>query len=136
MYISCKEALALERSKVDSLNKALAEEQWEHALTRKANVALNDKYCGLVGRNEHLEQQYNLLWESTSHSSNAKDTTSPSTSQGCGKCYNLDLNIYFTNTANMEAMKKEIARLNAMLGERCTQDKKSASGKENQPKRP
>jgi hypothetical protein len=44
--------------------------------------------------------------------SKAKDTSTPSTSQGCGKCYNLDLNAYFTNLANMEAMRKEIARLN------------------------
>ena len=36
----------------------------------------------------------------------------------------------------MEAMKREIARLNAMLSERCMKDKRAASGKENQPKRP
>jgi hypothetical protein len=36
----------------------------------------------------------------------------------------------------MKAMKKEIARLNAMLSERCKKDKRVASGKENQPKRP
>ena len=65
MYISCKEALALERSKVDSLNKALAEEQREHVLTKKANIALNDKYCVLVEKHNKLEKQYNLLCEST-----------------------------------------------------------------------
>jgi hypothetical protein len=59
--------------------------------------------------------QYNLLWESTSHPSKAKDTSTPSTSQDCGKCYNVDLNVYSINLANMEAMKKEIIRLNAML---------------------
>jgi hypothetical protein len=64
------------------------------------------------------------------------DTSNPSTSQGCGKCYNLDLNVYSTNLANMEVMKKEIARLNAMLSKRCMKDKKAASDKENQPKRP
>lgn len=47
MYIACKEALVIERSEVDSLRKALAKEQVEHALTRKANVALNEKYCDL-----------------------------------------------------------------------------------------
>jgi hypothetical protein len=36
----------------------------------------------------------------------------------------------------MEAMKKKIVRLNAMLGERCMKNKRAASGKENQPKRP
>jgi hypothetical protein len=52
------------------------------------------------------------------------------------KCYNLDLNLYSTNLANMEAIKKEIARLNAMLGKRCMEGKKAASGKDNQPKKP
>lgn len=32
---------------MDSLRKALAKEQVEHALTMKANVALNEKYCDL-----------------------------------------------------------------------------------------
>jgi hypothetical protein len=36
----------------------------------------------------------------------------------------------------METMKREIARLNAMLSERCMKDKRAVSGKENQPKRP
>jgi hypothetical protein len=45
MYVANKEALALERSEVASLHKALAKEQEDHALTKKANVALNEKYC-------------------------------------------------------------------------------------------
>jgi hypothetical protein len=47
------------------------------------------------------------------------DNSTPSTSQGCGKCYNIDLNVYFTNLANMEAMKKEIARLNELVNKGC-----------------
>jgi hypothetical protein len=41
MYIANKEALALERSEVTSLRKALAKEQEDHALTKKANIILN-----------------------------------------------------------------------------------------------
>jgi hypothetical protein len=36
----------------------------------------------------------------------------------------------------MKAMKKEIARLNAMLGKRCMEGKKVASDKDDQPKKP
>ena len=70
-----------------------------------------------------------LLWESTPQPSNAKDTSTPSTSQGCGKCYNLDLNAYSANRANMEAMKKEIARLNEIIGKGCTVDKAQTNDK-------
>ena len=60
--------------------------------------------------------QYSILWDSNSHLTKAKETSTPSTSQGCGKCFNPDLNAYSTNLANMEAMRKEIARLNDVIG--------------------
>ena len=45
------------------------------------------------------------------------------------KCFNLDLNAYSTNLANMVAMRKEIARLNEIIekgwmGEIQSNDKK------------
>lgn len=104
MYIASKETLAIKRSEVDSLHKALVKEQAEHALTRKTNVAINDKYYVLNEKHKELELQYSLVWEIISQPSIAKDISTPSTCQGCGKCCNLDLNIYSTNLANMEAM--------------------------------
>jgi hypothetical protein len=62
----------LETSEVDSLNKALAEQR-EHALTKKTNIALNDKYCVLVEKHNKLEEQYSFLWESTSQPSNTEE---------------------------------------------------------------
>jgi hypothetical protein len=59
-----------------------------------------------------------------------KDTSTPSTSQGCGKCYNIDLNAYSTNLANMEAMRKEIARLNEIIAKGCLSGKAQVSHKE------
>ena len=40
LNIASKEALALERSEVESLRKALAKEQEDHTITKKANKAL------------------------------------------------------------------------------------------------
>ena len=40
LYIASKKALALERSEVESLCKALAKEQEDHAIIKKANKAL------------------------------------------------------------------------------------------------
>ena len=108
LYIASKEALALKRSEVESLRKALDKEQEDHAITKKANKALKKKYCDLDKKHKELELQYNILWDSNSHLSKAKDTSTPSTSQGCGKYYNLDLNVNSTNLANMEAMKKKL----------------------------
>jgi hypothetical protein len=47
LYIASKEALALERSEVESLRKALAKEQEDHAITKKACIALKQKYYDL-----------------------------------------------------------------------------------------
>ena len=106
LYIASKEALALERSDVESLRKALPKEQEDHAITKKAHVALKKKYCDLDEKHKELELQYDILWNSNSHRSKAKETSTLSTSQSYGKCYNLDLNIYSTNLTNMEAMRK------------------------------
>jgi chromosome segregation ATPase len=109
LYIASKKALALERSEVETLRKALAKEQGDHAITKKENIALKKKYCDLDEKHKELELQYNILWDSKSHPSKAKDTSTPSTSQGYGKYYNIDLNAYCTNLANMEPMRKEIS---------------------------
>ena len=125
LYIASKEALALERSEVESLRKALAKEQGNHAITKKENIALKKKYCDLDEKHKELELQYNILWDSNSHPSKAKDASTTSTSHGCGKCYNIDLNAYSTNLANMKAMRKEIARLNEIIGKGCLSGKAS-----------
>jgi hypothetical protein len=61
IYIASKEALALERSEVTSLRKGLAKEQEDHALIKKTNIALNQKYCDLDKKHKELELQYSLL---------------------------------------------------------------------------
>jgi hypothetical protein len=77
------------------------------------------------------------LWDSNSHSSKVKETSTPSTSQGCEKCYNLDLIVYSTNLANVEAMRKEIAKLNEIIGQGCMDGKAQANGKKvDEPKGP
>jgi hypothetical protein len=80
-------------------------------------------------KNKKHELQYGIVWDSNSHPSKAKETSTPSTSQDCGKCYNLNLNTYYTNLANMEAMRKEIARLNKIIGKGCTNDKAQINDK-------
>ena len=46
---------------MESLRKALAKEQEDHTLTKKANKALKKKYCDLDEKNKELEMQYGIL---------------------------------------------------------------------------
>jgi hypothetical protein len=61
-------------------------------LSQRKKISLKKKYCDLDEKHKELELQYNILWDSNSHPSKAKGTSTPSTSQGCGKCCNIDLN--------------------------------------------
>ena len=81
LYIARKKALELERSKVESLRKALAKEQEDHAITKKANKALKKKYYDLDEKHKEVELQSGILWESNSHPSKAKEASTPSTSR-------------------------------------------------------
>ena len=106
-------------------------------LSQRKHIMLSrKKYCDLDEKHKELELQYGILWDSNSHPSKAKETSTLSTSQGCGKCYNLDLNAYSTNLVNIEAMRKEIARLNEIIGKGCMDGKAQTSDKKNEPKGP
>jgi hypothetical protein len=48
-----------------------------------------------------------------------KGDSSASTSKGWDRCFNIDLESYATNHANMEAMEKEITRLNSIIAKGC-----------------
>ena len=52
----------------------------------------------------------------------ASEISNASTSKGCDRCYNIDLGACATNLASMEAMKKEIARLNDIIASGCMDD--------------
>jgi chromosome segregation ATPase len=68
IYVSCKEALAVERSEVADLKKSLSKEKENHALTKKENIALLEKYCALDKK--HKERSCNMtFFERATHSS-------------------------------------------------------------------
>ena len=67
-----------------------------------------------------LEVQFNTLWESTSNTRETSNSSSPSTSNGCARCFNINIQNCATNLAEMNAMKKEISRLTHLLQEEAS----------------
>ncbi|XP_025822376.1 uncharacterized protein LOC112898224 [Panicum hallii] len=131
LYITCKENLASERSEVEALRLELDQAETIQATLKDNLNALQEKNNALKNRNEELEEQYSILWDSTKHLPKASEISSASTSKGCDRCYKFDINAYATNLANMEAMKKEIARLNNIIASGCMDDaSKKAKKKE------
>jgi cytochrome c551/c552 len=66
-----------------------------------------------------LEVSYNALWESTKTISKATFNSNISTSQGCSKCYKIDVQACVTNLAKLEKLIKakdsQLERLNKLV---------------------
>jgi hypothetical protein len=114
-----QDTLISERGELEALR--LEVNQAESVIaTLKEDLAASQAKCNsLKSRNEELEEQYSLLWSSTSHPLNVKGDSSASTSKGCDRCHHIDIESYATNLANMKAMKKEFARLNSIIASGC-----------------
>jgi hypothetical protein len=114
-----QDTLISERSELEALRLEVNQAVSVIA-TLKEDLAASQAQCNsLKSRNEKLEEQYSLLWSSTSHLSKVKGDSSASSSKRCDRCHHIDIESYATNLANMEAMKNEIARLNSIIARGC-----------------
>jgi hypothetical protein len=115
-----QDTLTYERTELEVLHLEVSQAEGSIA-TLKEDLATSQAQCNsLKSRNEELEEQYSLLWSSTSHPLKVKGDSCASASKGCDKFYNIDLESCATNLANMEAMKKEIVIASGCMNERVT----------------
>ena len=84
---------------------------------RKDNEKLQESITSLQANQTALEVQINTLLESASKTRETSNSSSPSTSNGCAWCYNIDIQTCATNHVEMNAMKKEISRITQLLQE-------------------
>ncbi|KAG2656431.1 hypothetical protein PVAP13_1KG082377 [Panicum virgatum] len=105
--LELKESLSSEKEKVDDLTRKFSFD----------NEKLQESMTSLQANHTPLEVQFNTLWESTSKTREISNSSSPSTSNGCAWCYNIDIQTCATNHVEMNAMKKEISRLTHLLQE-------------------
>jgi len=122
LYVTCKKAPTLKRSEVETLRLEIDQAESVIATLKDDLNTLQEKNNALKTRNEELEEQFSILWDKTSHPTKASEISNASTSKGCDRCYNVDLEACATNLANMEAMKKEITRLNNIIASGCMDD--------------
>ena len=99
----------------------------DHALAKDSLASLKNVHSELQERhsrlediNKDLEVSYSTLWESTKSSSKANLGSNASTSKGCSKCYNHDINVCVTNLSKLEEAIKgkdeQIHELNMLVG--------------------
>ena len=123
--LELKESLSSEKEKVDDLTRKFSFVNDTNTFLRKDNEKLQESITSLQANHTALEVQFNTLWESASKTRETSDSSSPSTSNGCARCYNIDIQTCATNHVEMNAMKKEISRLTHLLQEEAPSHTKS-----------
>src|SRR6185312_8834489 len=72
-----------------------------------------------------LEVEHDTTLKSYSKASEKSSSSTPSTSNGCARCYNIDIQTCATNHVEMNAMRKEISRLTQLLQDPSEQSSKA-----------
>ncbi|KAG2582913.1 hypothetical protein PVAP13_6KG157806 [Panicum virgatum] len=115
--LELKELLSSEKEKVDDLTRKFSFLNDNNTFLRKDNEKLQESITSLQANHTALQVQFSTLWESASKTIETSNSSSPSTSNGCARCYNIDIQTCATNHVEMNAMKKEITRLTQLLQE-------------------
>jgi hypothetical protein len=97
------------------INESLASLKATHSELQESFSCLTTKYNG-------LEVSYNALWESTKTNSKATLDSNIFTSEGCSKCYKIDVQTCVTNMAKLEKLIQEkdvkLERMNKLVKHR------------------
>jgi len=73
-----------------SVNDTISSLKNEKSIAQESLIRLEEKY-------RNLELNNSTLWASTSTSPKATKDTNVSTSNGCKRCYKINVNVYATN---------------------------------------
>jgi flagellar motor switch protein FliM len=111
------EPLTSEKGKVNDSTKKFSLVKSTNANLKSDNKKLQESLTSLQTIHMALEVQFNTLLESSFKASETLNSSSPSTSNGCAWCFNIDIQTCATNYAEMNAMKKEITRLTQLFQE-------------------
>ena len=95
-----------------SVNDQVASLKNEKSIAQESLTSLEEKY-------QNLELNYSTPWASTSTSLKVTEDSNVSTSNGCERCYKIDVNAYTTNLVELEKKDKEIHRLKMILKNGC-----------------
>jgi hypothetical protein len=114
-----KKLLPLEKGKVEKLDQEISQSK-ETTYSLKSSIgAFQGQHDVLQKTHKYLEVQFDALWSSTSKTSSDPKASKVSTSKGCERCYNLDLNDFCD--------KSQPSKVEQVLVESCDE----AIGKEN-----
>jgi hypothetical protein len=89
--------LALEKGKVEKLDQELVQSKETTCSLKSSIGALQGQYDVLLKTHQDFEVQFDALWSSSFKISSDPKAPQASTSKGCKRCYNTDINAPCTN---------------------------------------
>ena len=95
---------------MDDLTKKFSLVEDTNVNLKSENVKLQESLTSLQAIHMALEVEHNTSLESSSKASEKSSSSSSSTSNGCARCYNIDIQTCATNHVEMNDMNKEITR--------------------------
>jgi hypothetical protein len=108
---------------VNDLTKELSLVEDTHSNLKRDNKKLQESLTSLQAIHTALKVKVNTLLESSSNACKSSKSSSPSTSNGCARCFNIDIQTCATNHAEIHTMKKEITRLTQLVQEEAPSHK-------------
>ena len=105
ILLEVRESLTSEK-KVNDLTKKYSLVEDTNANLRSENAKLQESFTSLEAIHKALEVEHNVTMESNSKASEKSSSSTPSTSNGCARCYNVDIQTCAINYVEMNAMKK------------------------------
>src|SRR6266498_1029371 len=84
---------------------------------KDANVTLQENLSCLEGRYKDLEVQFVSIWESNSLLPKATIDSNVSTSKGCNRCFNHDMDTCATNLDKVGKLENEVKLLKTLLSD-------------------
>jgi hypothetical protein len=89
------------------------------ASLKATHSELQESFSYLIVKYKYLEVNYSSLWESTKTNSKATFDSNISTSEGCSKCYKIDVQVCVTNMAKLEKLVQskdaQLERMNMLV---------------------
>jgi chromosome segregation ATPase len=90
IFLEVEESFTSEKRKVNNLTKELSLFEDTHANLKRDNEKLQESLTSLQAIHTALEVKVNTLLESSSNACKSSKSSSPSTSNGCERCFNID----------------------------------------------
>jgi hypothetical protein len=112
-----KKLLAHEKAKVEKLDQELAQSKETTCSLKSSIGALQGQHDVLLKTHQDLEVQFGAAWSSSSKTSSDPKALHDSTSKGCKRCCNIDINAPCSNVEKMfvETCEEAIGQENDYL---------------------